>query len=147
MTLRRRTLDMLQTKCTAKEGHGSRARALLLMQQPMENITKICEEVHAFAGTAERTGQTMDLRGLKAGKRKCTSLRDLVRKYRLYGDGFYYVPAGHWPENVRSVDLDNVKWMGVSTTLVTERGSRLTRPEAREHRERLLELDGDSYES
>ncbi len=112
----------------------------------MERITKICEEVHAFAGTAERTGRKMQLRGLKAGKRRCTSLRDLVRKYRLYGDGYYYVPAGNWPGNEPTIDLDNVKWLGATRMRVSERETRLTRPEARERRAQLPEAE-ESYDS
>jgi hypothetical protein len=101
----------------------------------MERITRTCEEVHAFAGTAERTGKIAKLCGLKTGKTTCTSLRDLVRKYHLYGDGFYYVPADQWPGDQQSIDLDNVKWQGASRTRVSEREKRLTRPEARARRE------------
>lgn len=114
--------------------------------QSMQTIAKICEEVHAFAGTAERTGQKMELRGLKSGKRRCTSLRDLVRKYRLYGDGYYYLAAGHWPKDETAIELDNIKWAGASQTHISERESRFSRPEARERRERLLESEGESYD-
>jgi hypothetical protein len=64
----------------------------------MDRIARLCEEIHAFAGTAERTGVTIELRGLKTGQRTCTSLTDLVRKYKLYGDGIFYLPVGHWPK-------------------------------------------------
>jgi hypothetical protein len=80
----------------------------------MDRIARLCEEVRAFGGTAERTGVTLELRGLKAHKRTCTSLTDLVRKYKLYGDGLFYLPAGQWPEGEAQVSLDNVKWMGAA---------------------------------
>jgi hypothetical protein len=80
----------------------------------MDRIAQLCEEVHAFAGTAERTGVQMNLRGLRARKRTCTSLTDLVRKYKLYGDGLFYLPVGHWPKGEKEIALDNVKWLGVA---------------------------------
>jgi hypothetical protein len=80
----------------------------------MDRIARLCEEVHAFAGTAERTGVTIELRGLRNGQRTCTSLTDLVRKYKLYGDGIFYLPAGQWPEGATEIALDNVKWLGVA---------------------------------
>jgi hypothetical protein len=76
----------------------------------MDRIARLCEEVHAFDGRAERTGVTMELRALKSGKRRCTSVRDLVRKYKLYGDGLFYLPVGLWPRGKPDIDLDNVKW-------------------------------------
>lgn len=80
----------------------------------MERINRICEEVHAFDGYAERTGNVLEMRGLKSGKRRCTSITDLIRKYKLYGDGLFYLPAGHWPEGEARIALDNVKWIGVT---------------------------------
>jgi len=107
----------------------------------MDRINRVCAEVHAFAGSAERTGNKVELRGLKTGKRTCTSIRDLVRKVHLYGDGFYYVPADQWPSDQQSIDLDNVKWRGASSTRVSERESRLSRSEARERRAQLEEAE------
>ena len=66
---------------------------------------------------AERTGEQLELRGgLKAHTNGCTSMRDLVRKYRIFGDGHFYLPLGSWPEGARSVSLDNVKWIGLDRT-------------------------------
>lgn len=87
----------------------------------MDRITRKCEEVHAFAGTAERTGVMIELRGLRAGRRTCTSLRDLVRKYKLYGDGMFYLPLGHWPTGEGTIALDNVKWMGITAAAGAEK--------------------------
>ena len=80
----------------------------------MERIARICDEVHAFAGTAERTGATIELRGVRTGQRTCTSVTDLIRKYKLYGDGLFYLPLGHWPSGETSIALDNVKWIGIT---------------------------------
>jgi hypothetical protein len=80
----------------------------------MDRIARECEEVHAFGGTAERTGVVLELRSIKTGQRTCTSLRDLVRKYKLYGDGLFYLAIGNWPRGEREVSLDNVKWIGVT---------------------------------
>lgn len=87
----------------------------------MERLTRICEEIHAFAGTAEPTGAKVELRSVASGQRRCTSLRDLVRKYKLYGDGLFYLPAGHWPPGQKQIALDNVKWMGVTAAVGAER--------------------------
>ena len=80
----------------------------------MDRIARLCEEVHAFAGSAERTGVVIELRGLKVGRRRCTSIRDLVRKYKLYGDGLFYLPLGQWPSDETTIELDNVKWIGIT---------------------------------
>ncbi|HKR66498.1 MAG TPA: hypothetical protein VJZ00_22415 [Thermoanaerobaculia bacterium] len=79
----------------------------------MERIRRQCDEVHAYDRVAERTGVVVEIQSLKSHMRACTSLRDLVRKYKLYGDGIFYIPVGHWPEDRRQVVLDNVKWLGM----------------------------------
>lgn len=89
----------------------------------MERIARRCDEVHAFGGTAERTGTVIELRGFKAHTRTCTSLRDLVRKYKLYGDGLFYLPEGHWPAGETEIPLDNIKWMGLTIAFEAERRS------------------------
>jgi len=76
-------------------------------------MKQICEEIRVFEGTAERTGEMLELRGLKAHKNGCTSMRDLVRKYKILGDGHFYLPVGNWPDGQRTVSLDNVKWIGL----------------------------------
>ena len=93
----------------------------------MDRIARICEEVHAFAGTAERTGTRLELRSVASGQRRCTSLRDLVRKYKLYGDGLFYLPAGHWPLGETQITLDNVKWMGVTKAVGAQRARKRRR--------------------
>ena len=93
----------------------------------MEKIARLCEEIHAFAGTAERTGVKLELRSIAAGQRRCRSLRDLVRKYKLYGDGLFYLPVGHWPRREKQISLDNVKWMGVTNALNAQRGRKRAR--------------------
>lgn len=80
----------------------------------MDRIERMCEEVHAYAGTAERTGTMFELRGLKARQRTCKSVTDLIRKYKLYGDGMFYLPVGQWPDGQAQIDLDTIKWTGIS---------------------------------
>lgn len=80
----------------------------------MQRIASVCVEVHAFAGVAERTGVRLKLRALASGQRRCTSLRDLVRKYKLFGDGLFYLPARHWPRGKKQISLDNVHWTGLT---------------------------------
>jgi hypothetical protein len=76
-------------------------------------MNQTCEEIRVFEGMAERTGGKVEIRGLKAHKNGCTSMRDLVRKYRILGDGHFYLCAGHWPDGKLTVSLDNVKWIGL----------------------------------
>jgi len=64
----------------------------------MDRISRECEEVHAFSRVAERTGARIELRSLRAGQRTCTSMVDLVRKYKLHGHGYFYLPVGSWPD-------------------------------------------------
>jgi hypothetical protein len=93
----------------------------------MDRIARMCEEIHAYAGSAERTGTVIELRGLKTGQRTCTSLTDLIRKYKLYGDGIFYLPVGLWPKDEKEIPLDNVKWMGVTRAVGAERGAKRKR--------------------
>src|SRR5882757_10017703 len=76
-------------------------------------MTYLCEEINVFEGMAERTGGKVEIQGLKAHKNGCTSMRDLVRKYKILGDGHFYLPAGLWPPGKLTVSLDNVKWIGL----------------------------------
>jgi hypothetical protein len=81
-----------------------------------DRMKQLCEEIRVFEGMAERTGEMLELRGLKAHMNGCTSMRDLVRKYRIFGDGHFYLPLGNWPTGKLSVSLDNVKWIGLDRT-------------------------------
>jgi hypothetical protein len=97
----------------------------------VERIRRQCEEVHAYGGVAERTGVLVELKGLKARPNACSSMVDLVRKYKLFGDGLFYIPVGLWPAGETSVVLDNIKWMGVEKAFRsrTPRGPRRRRSE------------------
>ena len=79
-------------------------------------MKQICEEIRVYDGMAERTGELMELGGLKAHTNGCSSMRDLVLKYRIFGDGLFYLPRGNWPAGERAVSLDNVKWIGLDRT-------------------------------
>lgn len=78
-----------------------------------ERQVRQCEEIRAYDGTAERTGSVVDLRVTKSGQRTCTSITDLIRKYKLFGDGLFYLPTGMWPVEVVHLELDNLKWKGL----------------------------------
>jgi hypothetical protein len=79
-----------------------------------------CEEIHVYAGTAERTGVVVEMRGM-VRRRACTSMRDLIRKYKLFGDGHFYLPVGQWPVDTTEVSLDNVKWLGMDAACRADR--------------------------
>jgi hypothetical protein len=40
-------------------------------------------------------------------------MRDLVRKYKIHGDGHCDLPLGNWHDGAPTVSLDNVKWIGL----------------------------------
>ncbi len=84
-----------------------------------------CEEILVFAGVAERTGKTAVFRSAK-NYPACTSFRDLVRKYKLHGDGVFYM-AGEWPAEARSVSLDNLNWIGAEAAARETRRYRRSR--------------------
>jgi len=56
-------------------------------------------------------------------------MRDLVLKFKLYGDGLFYIPVGLWPRGETKVTLDNLKWIGLEKAyhLRTPRGPRRKR--------------------
>jgi hypothetical protein len=93
----------------------------------MDRIVRICEEVHAYDGSAERTGTLVELRSMKSGQRTCTSLTDLIRKYKLYGDGLFYLPIGHWPGGEVVIPLDNVKWIGITRSVAAQKSEKRNR--------------------
>ncbi len=70
----------------------------------MGALTRICDAVSVYAGKAERTGSTIDLRG-HLGPRYCSSMLKLITAYRMHGDGEYYLARGEWPEDRESIDL------------------------------------------
>jgi hypothetical protein len=55
-----------------------------------------CEEIRVFGGRAERTGNHAAFRSTK-NYPACSSVRDLRRKYRIFGDGIFYLESGRWP--------------------------------------------------
>ena len=69
----------------------------------------LCDEIHVFESIAEKTGLTVDLGGCRAEPRVCTTVGDLVRKHRRFGDGHFYLRAGEWPEGVTSVPVQQLK--------------------------------------
>jgi hypothetical protein len=78
----------------------------------MERVHHQCAEIHVYAGDAERTGVLIELQGLKAHRRACSSIRDLIRKYKLLGDGIFYLPVDQWPADASTITL-SAKWMGI----------------------------------
>lgn len=91
-------------------------------------ISRECDEIHAFGRVAERTGVRVELRALRARQRTC--MVDLVRKYKIHGDGYFYLPVGRWPEDAAQVELDNVKWVGLTRAAETPRPKRSRRSAA-----------------
>jgi hypothetical protein len=65
-----------------------------------------CEEVRVFEGRAERTGVTAVFRTTK-NYPACSSVRDLIRKYRIHGDGVFYLDSAHWPVGQTIIVMDS----------------------------------------
>jgi hypothetical protein len=69
------------------------------------------DEIRVIEGVAERTGTIVDRSTLRGGNRRmvCASVRELARKVRHEGDGYFYLAAGAWPEDTSELDL-KTKW-------------------------------------
>jgi hypothetical protein len=69
-------------------------------------MTKLAfDEIHVYAGVAERTGVRVERKAVHRSAACCGSLSDLARKARLTGDGYFYLPADTWPADMESVDV------------------------------------------
>lgn len=70
----------------------------------MGALTRICDVITVFDGKAERTGQSLNLRG-HLGPRYCSSILKLITAFRMHGDGEFYLARGEWPEELDHIDL------------------------------------------
>ncbi len=84
---------------------------------------RLCDEIHVYAGVAERTGAIFEIRGLKSSPHVCRTMTDLARKYRLNGDGLYYLREGQWPKEQSSIPLADQEWIGVCRAFERSRTS------------------------
>ena len=63
------------------------------------------DEVHVFDGVGERTGVTVDRKGVRGRRGICRSFTELFAKSRRLGDGYYYIVSAAWPSDITSVNL------------------------------------------
>jgi hypothetical protein len=75
-------------------------------------LGKSFDEIHVFAGIAERTGNQVDRAAVRGHRGVCRSVTDLNAKTRRMGDGYYYIAATAWPADTKSVDLNQV-WLSL----------------------------------
>ncbi len=71
------------------------------------------DEIHVVQGVAERTGSTVDRGVIRGRSNVCRSVTELARKVRSDGDGYFYLPAGSWPEGSTRLELATV-WTPMS---------------------------------
>lgn len=63
------------------------------------------EEVHVFNNLAERTGNRVERAAIRGRAGICRSVTELTSKFRRLGDGYYYISASAWPNDVPVIDL------------------------------------------
>ena len=101
------------------------------MQDIDDAMKQICEEIRVFEGTAERTGEQLELRGLKAHKNGCTSMRDLSANTKSSATATSTSPSATGPTAQPTVSLDNVKWIGLDKAFQPASASRRGRMTSR----------------
>jgi hypothetical protein len=70
----------------------------MLVPQPFD-------EIHVYAGVAERTGVHFEKKDVRRSGGCCGSLTELIRKGRAAGDGTFYMPLNMWPADTERVEL------------------------------------------
>lgn len=64
------------------------------------------DEIHVYAGIAERTGTRLERAGVRGSRTLCRSFTELAAKSRRLGDGYYYLASAAWPEQKEAIDLN-----------------------------------------
>jgi hypothetical protein len=72
------------------------------------------DEIRVYDGVAERTGAQFTRDAVRHSGSCCKSLSSLIRKARVAGDGYFYLPPGIWPADTTRVPLQK-EWIGMST--------------------------------
>jgi len=74
---------------------------------------QLFDEIRVFEGVAERTGTTVNRQTIRGREAVCRTVRDLARKSRRLGDGYFYLPVMEWPEGVTRVELSTT-WVPIA---------------------------------
>jgi hypothetical protein len=77
-------------------------------------VNQLFEEIHVYAGVAERTGVQFERSSVRRSGGCCRSVTELVRKARDSGDGYFYLPLGIWPADTERVALQK-PWVVASS--------------------------------
>ena len=72
------------------------------------------DEIRVYAGVAERTGVQFDRAAVRRSDGCCKSLSALLRKARVAGDGYYYLPLNVWPADTERVEIRK-QWVVMGT--------------------------------
>lgn len=76
-------------------------------------MTQSFDEIHVYESVAERTGNQVELSGIRGRVGVCRSLSELGAKCRRLGDGYYYLASTAWPADVPVVNLART-WVPLS---------------------------------
>lgn len=71
------------------------------------------DEIRVYEGVAERTGTTVNRKMIRGREAVCRTVRDLARKSRRLGDGYFYLPVPEWPEGKTKIEL-NEAWVPIA---------------------------------
>lgn len=80
------------------------------MMRNMSLVNTLCAEIIIFQGVGESTGNVVEKKAIRGRKGLCKSLRDLMSKARVLGDGYYYIPIDQWPDDQEPVVLHETSW-------------------------------------
>jgi len=79
----------------------------------MLRSNQLFDEIRVFEGVAERTGTTVNRQTIRGREAVCRTVRDLARKSRRLGDGYFYLPVMEWPEGATRVELSTT-WVPIA---------------------------------
>lgn len=68
-------------------------------------MTQSFDEIHVYESVAERTGNRVELSGIRGRVGVCRSLSELGSKCRRLGDGYYYLATAAWPGDEPTINL------------------------------------------
>ena len=71
----------------------------------MPAMSALFDQIRVYEGVAERTDVRFERSEVRRSAGFCTGLRDLARKVRAAGDGYYYLPVDEWPADTEKIDL------------------------------------------
>jgi hypothetical protein len=71
-------------------------------------------EIRVYADAAELTGVKVERSAVRRNSGCCKSLTELIRKARVAGEGYFYLPLNLWPDGTERIELKK-EWVVMSS--------------------------------